>query len=239
MKLCIIGSSHTGSLKQGFEIVGPEFLGVSPVFFSSLGRSLRTLRVRNGTLVSNDPKVSRRLSVTSGGLDCIDPDVYDAFLIYGVDLKVPRIEQGTSAAVLRAAIESVVLASPTTAILERLGRITDKKIWISPSPLETTMDESSDCRAYCAFRRLTAIMAEMLSLPKNRFLGQPDSTVHPALWTLQEYGNWATRRTHVDSVTDGAPEADAKVRGELKHMNGAYGALWLKTNLPLIQTSAD
>lgn len=238
MKICVIGSSHTASLKEGWERMSALHPDVELVFFSSLGRTMRTLRVRDGTLFSIDPKVARRLAVTSGGKEVIRPEDYDAFLIYGVDLRVPRVERGISSAVFQAVVDNVLASSPTTFIAERLRRITGKTIWIAPTPLETSLEPPEPDRTYRSYDSVISALQSAIPVAEARLLGQPPATICDDFKTLLEFGNWATRRRTEPGAPHARPAQDTGVQGEFRHMNADFGALWLEANLPVILREA-
>ena len=235
LKVCIIGSSHTASLKLGWDLVKDEFPNLELVFFASLGGTMRSLRAVNGKLVAVDPRVADRMSFTSGGHKSIDPQDYDAFLIYGLKLFVPRLERGISLAVMKEVIRNTVEQGLTEKTVGRLRKVTDKTIWIGACPLETTLDGAQEGREMHSYQAMIEEMAAALGVPGTRMLGQPAETLCPDLRTVQALGNYASRRkTEEQSPADGEVAAVKNLQGELKHMNSDFGALWLRENLPII-----
>lgn len=235
LKICIIGSSHTASLKLGWELVKSEFPDVELVYFASLGGTMRSLRAVDGKLVSIDPRVAKRISFTSGGHKSIDPRDYDAFVIYGLKLFVPRLERGISRAVMKEVIGNSVDQGLTEKTVGKLRKITDKTIWIGPAPMETTTDAVQDSGEFHAYQTLIDEIAAALAMPSSRMLGQPPETRCPDLRTVHALGNYALRRkAGQQSEADDEVESEKNLAGELKHMNSDFGVCWLRANLPLI-----
>jgi hypothetical protein len=235
LKVCIIGSSHTASLKLGWELVKNEFPEVELVFFASLGGTMRSLRAIDGKLVSVDPRVANRMSFTSGGHKSIDPRDYDVFVIYGLKLFVPRLERGISRAVMKEVIRNTTVQGLTEKTAGKLRQVTDKTIWIGACPMETTMEAVQDSGEFHAYQTLIDEIATALAVPSDRMLGQPQETRCPDLRTAHVFGNYAQRRKlEEQSEADDGVESAKNLAGELKHMNSEFGACWLRANLPII-----
>jgi hypothetical protein len=86
IRVCLIGNSHFAAIKKGWDLV-PELADkMQLTFFGSPGSMLRTLKVGDGCLYDPSEKVSRYLSVTSGGLRTIEARSYDVFLLVSLEL---------------------------------------------------------------------------------------------------------------------------------------------------------
>ena len=99
LRVCIIGTSHLACLKLGWDKIKDQFPDDEVVFFGAPGGLLRHLRANNGKLISIDRKLTRSLAFTSGGASEIDPTAYDAIVLFGLHLKLPRFRLGVTKAV--------------------------------------------------------------------------------------------------------------------------------------------
>ena len=83
--ICCIGTSHIGALKGGWEQMAPQWTGLKMTFFGAPNlqgvESLGFLALEGRHLVPTDADVEKYFSLTSGGLNRIDLDAYDAFIV--------------------------------------------------------------------------------------------------------------------------------------------------------------
>lgn len=231
MRLCIIGSSHVASLRNGWDRMDSATAGVEIVFFASLGNGMMALQPQGGKLVPSRPNVARNMAFTSGGRKNIDPEEFDAFLIYGLALPVPRLEPGISAAVVRQVVQDTLEQSGVAVLLGRLRQVTDKPVWVAPNPLELVRDGEATDRRYRPYRDMALALAAAMDLPPERMLLQPAETFGPGLRTEARFGEGSVR------LLPAAPGLGplAHPEGELLHMNADYGRLWLQAHLPVIR----
>lgn len=233
MRICVLGSSHTASLKLGWDIVKDQFPAVDLVFFGSPGGTWRHLRVQNGTLVSTHDKLTKSIRFTSGGLHRIDPGDYDAFLLFGLVLRLPRLRQGVSQAVLQETMKDVAQKGLTVRMATRLRSVTGKKIWIAANPMTLAVGGDVEPGSYHAQGGLIAEMQSSFAVPDASFLPQPAETMGPDMRTLGHFGQGARRLRPVRGGTDDT-EFRSYDEDDQKHTNGDYGRLWLLNNLPVI-----
>lgn len=235
MRICVIGSSHISSLKQGWDLASHHFPGHDLVFFGSIGTSIRHLRAVKGRLVTARRLVNTSFAMTSGGCTFIDPQDYDAFLIYGLQLWVPRLERGISVAVMKEVVSTKVASSLTVQIAKLLRALSDKVIWVSPAPLETAPNGVHDSENFHSYAALIDEMAASIAVPGTKLLGQPSQTLCPDLRTVQGFGTGSVRlKVRAEATGAAAAGAIEHPAHETKHMNGDYGAVWLRQNLPAI-----
>lgn len=83
MKVCVIGNSHLGALKLARDQGIADTNGAALTFFGSHAGTLRSLKLQDNCLVSDDPDVQKWLAFTSGGQTRIDPSLFDAVLVLG------------------------------------------------------------------------------------------------------------------------------------------------------------
>jgi hypothetical protein len=86
MRVCVIGNSHFGAIKKGWDASGDLANRMQLTFFGSPASMLQTLEVGDGYLYDPNENVSRYISVTSGGLRTIEAQSYDLFIIVSLEL---------------------------------------------------------------------------------------------------------------------------------------------------------
>ena len=235
MKICVIGTSHLGALKQGWDMVRDEFAGLDLVFFGSPGSSLRQLRTKGTRLVADDAALAKSLAYTSGGLSEIVIADYDAFLLYGVLFRLPRLRRGISMAVLRAVVEAQASQGLLVKTAKRVRKLTDKRLWLAASPLEVAAGDEVDTAVYHPHDLLLTALQRAFVVPDAVFLAQPAETMGPDLCTLARFGEGSLRLLPTEDGADHEAHPDSDVT----HMNGAFGKLWLQANLPAICAHAQ
>ena len=229
MKICVIGNSHVASLKLGWDRVAAEFPGVELCFFAAKGHMMSGLEVEGGKLVSGNNKLGTLLARFSDGVSEIRPQDFDAFVLYGLALYLPRLEVGSSKELRRAAAKDYLSNSVVLNLLMKLRSITDKMIWIGPCPMEATCEDISE-RPLMDYSALASDMSEYLGDARTAILGQPLNTVTPELTTPFGFCNAAI---HLQVSSQGSEVVELR-KGETKHMNAEFGALWLQANLPRV-----
>ena len=234
LKICIIGSSHTASLKLGWDLVRDQFSNHELVFFGSLGKTLRHLRAKDGKLVSVNEALTKNLAYTSGGFTEIDVGEYDAVVLYGLILKLPRLRRGISKAVMQETMKDISETGLTLKIATRLRKLGDKRFWIASNPLEIAPGGVHDPEPYYSYDVLLAELQRVFPVPDVTFLSQPAETIGPDLRAPSRFGSGSVRLLppKAGAISNVHPE------GEVLHMNGEFGRFWLLENLPLIVQGA-
>ena len=229
MKLCVIGTSHLGALKLGWDLVRDQFAAHELVFFGSPGSSLRQTRVRNGILVPIDQGLSKSFEYTSGGLNEINPDLYDGFIVYGLMQKLPRLRRGISKAVMQATMKDIAEKGLALKIATRLRSATDKRMWLGANPMVLALDGEVEPGTFYAYDALLNQLQRNFAVKDAEFLPQPAETMGSDLRTAVRFGGGSVRLLpRKDDSQVSHPDDDEK------HMNGTYGRLWLLRNLPAI-----
>ncbi|MBC7738902.1 MAG: hypothetical protein H7245_17185 [Candidatus Saccharibacteria bacterium] len=237
LKICIIGSSHIASLKLGWEMVRDQFADDELVFFGGPRKSWRNSRAINGKLVSIDPKLTENIRLTSGGLHEIDPNQYDAFLLYGLVLRVPRLRRGISKAVMQETVKDVVEMGLTKKVAKRLRSITNTTVWIGANPMKLALDGETEPGTFYTYDRVVAELQKNFVDLNARFLLQPSETMASDLRTPRQFGEGAVRMRQMRGGANESESAQYSDDDE-KHTNGEFGRLWLLQNLPLIVPGA-
>jgi len=80
MKICVISNSHAASLKDGWMTIRNDFPQLEVTFFAAPNRAMSELKadISARTLYAENTQLKHTLKFTSGGLDTIEIDKYDA-----------------------------------------------------------------------------------------------------------------------------------------------------------------
>ncbi|WP_338664620.1 hypothetical protein VQH23_05495 [Pararoseomonas sp. SCSIO 73927] len=149
MRIALIGNSHLGAMKGGWEL--PDFNrgGVEAVFFGAPGNGLVGMHLRDGALLPVSDASRRYMKVTSGGLDRVG-SAYDAYAIVGyfgigfvadvlVGHRTLEYLEGRSApisrAALRAAARDALSNTPALQLLQKLRHLTAAPVLLVADPL--------------------------------------------------------------------------------------------------------
>lgn len=233
MKIAVIGNSHCGALISAWEEQSHRRQDVSLTFFAMPGHmGLRTLKIKGDALVPNTPRQRKILRRISGGLERIETGNFDRFLVYGL-LKHPLPEEGDahhSSALREAILQDRLHDSSAKFILKSLQSITDKPIDVGPAPYLVPSKKDPVAQWQSTPAQDSKFFSDgFKALGAERFIAQPeeslliaDTTQAPTRATDPRYSKGS-----IKIVTGGGvhPESDRK------HMNAAYGALWLERYL--------
>lgn len=151
IRVGVIGNSHFGAIKKGWDLL-PELATVmQPVFFGSPGSMLKALRVGDGFLYADHEEAARYISVTSGGRRRIEATEYDLYLIVSLELtfaiatdlcvthRLPEHASTGFGVISRGALESTIISAmrATLAVetIDKLRAITAAPIVLLTAPL--------------------------------------------------------------------------------------------------------
>lgn len=238
MKLCLIGNSHAGALKLGWEIIKSEFPNCALTVFAAPGSQIDELCVRGSKLSPKTSTTRRFLKHTSGGAVRIDVRDYDRFLVCGassanalgrlmmsarIDTEPKDERQPLSLPFLMRIVEGDLRASSAVRVVQKLREITDKPIGLIPKPLRVdkgewpagksflgseTPQKLADCFAVAARTIADSLNSEIFF--------QPEDTKSAPLHSKMEYSKGSTRLRGGNR----SPAAH-----NVAHMNARYGAL--------------
>lgn len=230
MKICIVGNSHVGSLKLGWNQIKDQMPEHDIVFFGSLGARLRHLRIKEGTLVTADAQLQKDLAATSGQGAVIDPRAFDAVILCGLQLVFPRLRKGVSRAVVKMTVHDIVDDKLAFRVAERFRKVMTNRFWMASNPLRGARGDEPEGGTYHPYDMLLAEVQQAFQVPGVTFLGQPPETIRPDLRTPAQFSAGSTRLLAADDTQ----ELIAHPANDISHMNGDYGRLWLQHNLPQI-----
>jgi hypothetical protein len=222
MRLLIIGTSHVATLKQGWQLLAPPPADLTPTIFGAPLGKLASLKPDRDHLVSADAE-ARGLLLASGGAEAVTPGAFDAALLVGMRLYVPRLDLRNSSA-LRAMTLADVMAGPAMTLAKKLRRLAPLPLFFAPEPLWADLPRYRRGEAHLiGYAEVLAQMQARLPLPRARILPQPPQTISPAQLTPLDYS--------VETQPLAEVEAAGRVFDQV-HMNARFGAEWWTANLP-------
>jgi hypothetical protein len=219
-RLCIIGNSHVGALKEAWDQIEGEYPDVEVTFFAARGTGLADLDPWEGVLRpggEDAARLARFLRFTSQGRDHIAGDAYDLFLVYGAPLPYGNLPKTYSTSVLRACVRDWHQQSMYPDLIAKLQSITSRPIRLAPAPLRSAWANRGEPYPYAVF---AGFFAEICKASGIGFVGQPAETRDAHNRSLPQF---ATRSKRLD-VGRGAPRHEGD---DVTHMNADYGRVWL------------
>ena len=227
MRLCVIGTSHVATLKLGWAGLAAQHPGVVPTFFAAPLGKLAGLKPEGGRLVSADAE-TRALLMASAGFAEVIPAEYDAVLLAGMRLYVPRLD-GRMSVALRMATLADAVAGPAMTLAKRIRRLVPLPIWFAHEPLWADLPRYRRGEGHLVpYAQLLAQMQAGIPLRQAVLLAQPPQTISPAQLTPLAFS--------VETAPVEVVEASGRVFDQV-HMNGAFGAAWWTANLPVLRVS--
>lgn len=232
MRVCILGNSHTASLKLGWDAIRDQWPAVDITFFASRAQGLAGLEFRDGVrLVPNNPDLARDIAYTSGGHDNVDLRSYEVFLVYGTWLMLPPQDPRLSCAVRRAALEDVIEASLNFRICSMLLRCPGTLVYSGHDPQPASEGEAP---CACSYAEILAEAAKVASEWGVRLVGQPASTLGNGWNTAYALSRGSRRLDLGDSISN-----ELHVDWDVIHMNGTFGRAYLEDFLSGLGLSPD
>ena len=92
-RICVLGNSHLGAAKLGWDQIASAYPGVEAVFFGAPWDLMSDLVVDGDALVPGSERLRKKLVRTSGGLDRIVPSEFDRIVLYGLQFGPRRLLQ--------------------------------------------------------------------------------------------------------------------------------------------------
>lgn len=217
MKICILGNSHVGGIKRGWDSISHEYSDYSLTFFASTGDSLRKLRLAQGKLIPRSERLARHLSLTSGGLDSITLSEYDAFLIYGLGLYIPILDTRLSASVIDQVFIDVWFSSLTFKLIKLIRSASFAPIYVGHTPLPSGEPGVFISNNTMTYPKAFSLTADSVGVVDCFLVEQPAISFADPWVTKTEFSMGSMRllneELHLDKDT--------------KHMNQEFGKIWL------------
>ena len=199
---------------------------IQPTFFGARGGMLFFLRPSRRKLVSINDDLNKSLRFMSGGQDAIDPELFDAFLIYGCDSNVQDMlalgKDGFSIAVKQTAFEEFWQDRAALKLALKLRSITDKPIFVGLQPLPAdNANPDLPADAYADFCTKSAkLVFQPLALT---LVSQPRQTMANGGCTDASYAKGSDLLQADVKMVDLKHEAADTI-----HMNADFGVVWLR-----------
>jgi len=152
IRVALLGNSHLDNWKRAWTSLGKAYPGIEFVFFAAPGAQLECCEPQGDRIVFKSEDVARWVEITSGGRRELVAADYDALCVVGLGCEVRAAtslysgwradshkgEQGRFLLVSDACFLDVVCdrlkASVAMALVGKLRQITDKSIWLAPTP---------------------------------------------------------------------------------------------------------
>ena len=225
MKICVLGNSHVGSLKRGWDTIKGDYPQHEITFFAQRSDGLEGLIAHDGKLIADNEKLAKALEFTSGGKKAIDPQEHDIFLIYGAGLTINLVahDQFYSKAVIESSLNDLVSNTLSFSLLKRLRASTDKRIFIGHLPLLPAIEVVSAAFPVEYIARADLIN-EVTYHPLNAVLvRQPSSTIVNGKNTDPLFSK-GSKALAVGDSGDNVLHAES----DSDHMNDKFGEIWLE-----------
>lgn len=224
MKICIMGNSHVGSLKRGWDEIVGNYPEQEITFFAQRADGLNELISKNGKLIPKSEELAKALEFTSGGKKEINPSEYDVFVIYGAGANINFVKdnQFYSSAVIESSLNDLVANTLSFNLLKRLRTLTTKAVFIGHMPLIAAKEVLSEDIPDDYIARV-ALINDVIYHPLNaELVTQPLSTIVNGNNTHPDFSKGSKRLAIGDSFDDEYHPDD-----DTGHMNDKFGAIWL------------
>ncbi|KGF72923.1 hypothetical protein DO97_04305 [Neosynechococcus sphagnicola sy1] len=233
MKICVLGNSHVGSLKNAWDELQRKYPNIEITFFAAPKNDLSGLSIRNQELVPTNKGLEKILHYTSGGKTKVNPKDFDLFLIYGLYFRVLKLDERFSDAVLIQACRDNYLQSLNYQVAAMVRQLSSRQIYIGHHPLKAS--ESTVCSESksISYNRVLGMTSTIPNISNLYFLPQPEITIENGWNTRIEYSKGSTRlEINVSRKNIEHPNSD------LVHMNEKFGEIYLNAFLEKVSTEA-
>jgi len=224
-KICIIGNSHVGSLKRGWNEIWADYPEQEITFFAQRSDGINDLVALNGKLIPDNEKLVKALEFTSAGKKEIDPIDYDVFVIYGAGANINFINdnQFYSSAVIKSSLIDLVTNTVSFAILKRLRNLTNKAIFIGHIPLVAAVEILSESTPSDYIARVELLNNLIYRPLRAELVLQPLSTIVNGNNTHPSFSKGSKSLAIGDNFDNKYHPDD-----DNEHMNDKFGEIWLR-----------
>lgn len=251
-RICVIGDSHVAALRKAHMTAGPGATPAEITFFAAATDGMRGARAKNGSLVPENEKLLWRFRSTSGGSESIDPEDFDVFVLYAMEVRyqhglrllethqffgesrgLPHVSDSAYAC----AIAGKLRQSTAYHVAVQLRSITAKPIYVLPQPLpaESVVVERAD------FEHLATIDADIVAMSSR----VTDSQIRAVFeeWSVEPLTHDDSLRAETgltpDEYTRGSLRLTTKLQethsdDDTAHMNEEFGRVVLERLLNLV-----
>ena len=232
IRLCIIGNSHAAALKHASSDFCARNRDIQLCFFAAHSNKTGDLVVQDGYYRPRTEALSDQIALTSGGLREIDPAAWDAFLVYGFSRRphAGDFAAGLSRSFRRAIFAERIAQCLLPRHLAALRSLSDAPIFAALTPLPAPSG-SGRRRRLLRHRDEVAVVQSTCCDPHRAILvPQPEDTTLKGLFTRPEYSIGSAPLDDVSKFRGTAHDSS-----ETRHMNDAYGLLWLERFAPMLR----
>ncbi|MEQ8652208.1 MAG: hypothetical protein RIC87_07065 [Kiloniellales bacterium] len=241
--VAIFGNSHVSAIKTAWEEAKQDYPQVSFTFFAARANYMKYIEARDGVLVPTNEVTERSIGFTSGGKSKIDPKEYDCFLVYALGARpyLPDASVFYSDQVHQVTIANRRARQLAWRTVKQIKSVTDRPIIVGENPLPSLLSEqalrdSGDFEEGRVDYTYGVELAERLFYKEHniRLQRQPLQTIDNGRWTKEEFCK-GSERLAIGHRSDGSAHDET----DTNHMNTAYGHIWLKAFMPLLQGLRD
>jgi hypothetical protein len=237
MKLCVLGNSHVGALKIAWSKSMASHPHLDLSFFAAPGTGFSKVQLEGERLVPTTERLKELFEYTSGGFDSIDIKSYDAFLVYGLGLSIPRRradDRRYSNAVVSASYLDVLMKSLNLQMCYLLRSVTQAPIYVGHNPIpsigEVSENPVESVRvATLSYMEAFELISRILLGQGMRLIAQPNETFLKDWMTNPHYciGSLKLDVGKRDS-------SDFHDLDDVIHMNEEFGQVWLDSFLKML-----
>jgi len=238
LNICVLGNSHAGSLKLGWNLIEQDYPGIKITFFAARACGLEQLSVRKGMLVPTNAHLKKSLSHTSGGHEAIDLSLFDICLIYGLRFSFPyKLEIGRtthylSKAAYECSIHDTISSALSIQVLKKVRCLSKIPVYIGHNPL-TARNRNSFLKEAISYPEFVAAVNRILIADQAVLLAQPEETITENIYTKAEYKSGAVCLDVGDKSANQPYASEDNV-----HMNDEFGRIYLQHFIQQIPMSA-
>lgn len=222
--VCVIGNSHVGALKRGWDRISRTRRNIELVFFCQRGMGLKGLNCEGSALVPDNDFLKRAIMFTSGGRDRIDVNEFDAIVLYALGANPFFRDESRflSKKVIKQALHDSLTQSLAFELLIKIREISGKTVYIGHTPLPAAqmaaVNQATDSYIHGMQLANDAVYSPMNAI----MMTQPLETIVNGGRTDIRYSIGSKRLAVGDPLDDEAHADD-----DVVHMNEEFGELWL------------
>ncbi len=228
-RICIIGNSHVASLKTGWDEIKDRHGDCELTFFASPKRNMNNLEIKDDVLRPTTVVLRKNMKYTSGGLGQIAPNDYDAIVIYGLGLRVPRLDKRLSRAVLEQTLKDNLFQSLNYRTAMRVRSACPLPIFMGHNPMHAASEDAEQATTFMSYAEVMDELTATMDIAAVKLVSQPAATVASDWFTKSQYAKGAKRLAIKDKLEGALHDEDQQ-----SHMGTEFGKLYLEDLFRLV-----